>query len=222
VTGTTPSRPEPEPATPVPLREQQRAHTRGKLMESARHIFAVRGYPSATVDEIAREASASRATFYLHFRSKAEIAAALVDDGIPFGVARYHTLDRLLCANGPDLARQLHEWLSEWTDIWTQGADASHAMLQAAILEPEVEARRLQLSAALIDGLSGYFEQMPESQRAAARERALVLEIMTQQILAHASMGRLPVSNADMLAILVAIWLQVLVEDAPRPLSRPS
>lgn len=184
-------------------------------MEAARQVFAVRGFPDATVDDIAGQAGASRATFYLHFRSKAEIATALVDEAIPFGVARYHTLDKLLCDRGPQLRAQLHSWLSEWLDIWTEGAETGHAILQASTLEPDVEAHRLQLSAALIDALDCYLGQMPEADRQAARDRALVLEIMTQQILSRASMRQLPISDAEILAILVEMWYRTLVEDAP-------
>ena len=69
-------------------------------MESARQVFVTRGFPDATVDDIAREAGASRATFYLHFRSKVDIAAALVAEGMPFAVAQCRTLDKLLCDGG--------------------------------------------------------------------------------------------------------------------------
>jgi AcrR family transcriptional regulator len=199
----------------VPLREQQRAFTRSKLMESAKQVFAARGFPDATVDDIAREAGASRATFYLHFRNKTHLAAALVDDARPFAVSRYHKLDAMLCEGGQQLREQLHLWLSQWLEIWAARAEASHALLQAAMLEPDVEAHRLQISVALIDALECYLGQMPEGDRQAVRERALVLEIMTQQIFALASMRQLPVGDEEMLVILVGMWYQTLVEDAP-------
>ena len=78
------------------LREQQRAYTRQRLIEAAGQVFATRGYPDATVDEIASEAGASRATFYLHFKGKTELVAALVEESVPFTVERYRLLDELL------------------------------------------------------------------------------------------------------------------------------
>jgi len=206
----------------VPLRGRQRAVTRSRLMESARQVFAARGFTDATVDDIAREAGACRATFYLHFRSKTELAAALVDEGTPFGVARYRTLDALLCERAPQLRERLREWLAEWVEIWIEGAEASHALLQAAMLEPEIEEHRLRQSAALIDALKCYLGQMPEPDRVPARERLLILEIMTQRILSLASMRQLPIGNEEMLTILVDMWYHTLVEQAALRASRHS
>ena len=138
-----------------PLREQQRAFTRKRLIEAARQVFAERGYPDATVDEIASEAGASRATFYLHFKSKAELASALVEDATPFAVERYRLLDKLLASGGPSLRGKLRDWLSDWLGIWSQSVQASHALLQAAMLEPGVETQGLRQSEALVDALQG-------------------------------------------------------------------
>jgi AcrR family transcriptional regulator len=199
----------------LPLREQQRAFTRSRLMEAAKQIFAANGYTEATVDDIAREAGASRATFYLHFKSKSELAAALVDDGIPFSVSRYEALDTLLDENGPGLRKQLHSWLSDWLVIWIDGADAGHALQQAGMLEPEVEAHQMHLSETLIDSLERYLGSMPKSARAAGRGRALILEIMTQRIFALASRSKLPIDNKTVVDILVGMWFEVLVENRP-------
>jgi AcrR family transcriptional regulator len=186
-------------------------------MEAAKQIFAANGYPEATVDDIAREAGASRATFYLHFKSKSELAAALVDDGIPFAVSRYEALDALLDKNGPGLRKQLHSWLSDWLVVWIDAANSGHALQQAGMLEPEVEAHQLHVSETLIDSLERYLGSMPKSARAAGRGRALILEIMTQRIFALASRSKLPIDNKTVVDILVSIWFEVLVENrAPR------
>ncbi len=205
----------PESVAAVPLREQQRAYTRSKLLESARQVFVTRGFPDATVDDIAREAGASRATFYLHFRSKIDVVMALVEEGTPFAVARYKTLDKLLCDGGPRLCEHLHTWLSQWLDIWTESGGVWHALQAAAMLEPEVEALRLRQSATLIDTLERYLSQMPEAERKHARDRALLLEIMTQRIFALASTRELPVGNDEVLSSLLDMWYHTLVEQVP-------
>ncbi|MGH3252555.1 MAG: TetR/AcrR family transcriptional regulator [Trebonia sp.] len=192
------------------LREQQRAYTRKRLMEAAGQVFAARGYPDATVDEIATEAGASRATFYLHFKGKTELVAALVRESTPFAVERYRLLDQLLVRGGPSLRDNLYEWLSDWLGIWRESADSSHALLQAAMLEPEVEEHRLRNSEALVDALEHYFAGLPEEERGPARDRLLVLEIMSQRILSLASMSRLPINNDHVLTILTDMWLRAL------------
>jgi AcrR family transcriptional regulator len=194
---------------PLTMREQQRAFTRSRLMETAHQLFAVQGYPDTTVDDIARAAGASRATFYLHFKSKAELMSAVVDASVPMAVETYHVLDGHLADDGPELPGRLRAWLADWLDRWTGEAQVSHALLQATMLEPEVEMHYLRLSEALVDGLAGYFDRMPPGARADARERALVLEIMTQRIFALASRSKLPVSEERLLDILAEFWLQV-------------
>jgi AcrR family transcriptional regulator len=67
----------------LPLRQQQAAFTRDRLLEAGRQVFSASSYLSATVDEIARAAGASRATLYLHFKGgKRELAAALLEEGL--------------------------------------------------------------------------------------------------------------------------------------------
>lgn len=170
----------------------------------------MRGYPDATVDEIASEAGASRATFYLHFKSKTDLAAALVEDVTPFAVERYRLLDDLLAGADSSLRDKFRAWLSDWLGLWSQSAQMSHALLQAATLEPELETQRLHQSEALVGALERYFAGLPEKDRATARDRLLLLEIMTQRILSLASMSRLPIDDSETLDILTDMWISVL------------
>src|ERR1700751_5372436 len=150
---------------PLSIREQQRAFTRRRLMEVAQQLFAAQGYPETTVDDIARAAGASRATFYLHFKSKAELMGSAIDAAVPMAVETYHVLDEQLADGGPQLPSRLRGWLAEWVERWTDGPQASHATLQATMLEPEVEMHYLRLSEALVDSLVGYFDRMPAGAR---------------------------------------------------------
>jgi len=55
---------------------------RSKLLEAARKLFSERGYQSASVGEITKEAEVSTGTFYLYFKSKPEIFRTLNIEGI--------------------------------------------------------------------------------------------------------------------------------------------
>jgi AcrR family transcriptional regulator len=204
----------PEGDRSAPLREQQRAYTRRRLMEAGQQLFASKGYPETRVDDIARQAGASRATFYLHFKSKADLVTALIDDLMPFAVQTYHDLDGMLEEAGPRLPGRLRAWLAQWLEVWADGADANHAMLQATMLEPDVELHYLRVSEALVDSLERYHQRIPAEQRDAARDRRLILEMMTQRIFALASQSMLPVAADRLLDILTEMWLEVL---APGP-----
>lgn len=66
--------------------------TREAIMDSALALFADRGYDAVRVEDVAKAAGVSRATFYNHFSEREEILAALIE--------------RLLSADGvaPDVA----------------------------------------------------------------------------------------------------------------------
>jgi AcrR family transcriptional regulator len=55
----------------------KRERTRARLMDAAVGIFASVGYESASVNEIARAADVANGTFYLHFKDKDAIVAAV-------------------------------------------------------------------------------------------------------------------------------------------------
>jgi len=65
-------------AVPKPtMRDRHRAMTRDQIMTSALEAFAERGYVATTVDDIVQRAGIGRATFYLHFDSKAAVLREL-------------------------------------------------------------------------------------------------------------------------------------------------
>ena len=67
-----------DPTGPL-SREQQRSETRTALLESARRVFADRGYHQANLAAIAREAGYSKGAVYSNFANKAELFLAVMD-----------------------------------------------------------------------------------------------------------------------------------------------
>jgi AcrR family transcriptional regulator len=195
----------------LPLRQQQAAFTRDRLLEAGRQVFAADGYLAATVDDIARSAGASRATFYQHFKGgKRELAAALLDEGLPGERRRFRELDALLDEDSPLLRKQLYGWLAERLDALADISNGSQALLQAAMLEPDLEAHLLRICEAQIDSLDGYLQNVPVAARTGARTRVLLLEITTQRTLALASASRLPAANNSVLETLADMWFESL------------
>lgn len=60
------------------LRQRQKQLTRETLLAEALRLFGDNRYHATTIDEIAAAAGTTRATFYLHFSSKAELMRALI------------------------------------------------------------------------------------------------------------------------------------------------
>lgn len=56
--------------------------TRDRLFEAAVALIGERGYTGTTVDEIVERAGVAKGTVYYHFKSKAELFSALLDDGL--------------------------------------------------------------------------------------------------------------------------------------------
>jgi AcrR family transcriptional regulator len=199
----------------LPLRQQQAAFTRDRLLEAGRQLFAADGYVPVSVDEIARAAGASRATFYVHFRGgKCQLATALLDENLPRERSRFRALDALLDEDCPLLRKQLHGWLEERLDALTDETDVSHALYQAAIVESRIEEHQLRICEAVIDTLDRYLGDRAGPARIAVRTRVLLLEIGTQRALALARMSRLPADSV--LETLADLWFETLSADQRR------
>ena len=60
-----------------PRRTESEAVRRAQLLKAARKVFRAKGYDSASVAEIVREAGVAQGTFYIYFPSKRDAAVAL-------------------------------------------------------------------------------------------------------------------------------------------------
>ena len=59
-----------------PLRQKRKAATRSSLIESARALFAEKGYDDTTLEQIAEHAGLHVQTVYRHFATKQDLATA--------------------------------------------------------------------------------------------------------------------------------------------------
>src|SRR5689334_6977358 len=100
------------------VRELQRQLTRRLLLDAAARLFAAAGYTATTIDEIAAEAGANRATLYLHFDGKEALARALLDDVYEMSRAQLASL-----AQEPQWTRPvLRAWIAANAELWPRGA----------------------------------------------------------------------------------------------------
>lgn len=68
--------------TKLTMRDRHRLLTRDHITTAALEAFAERGYVATTVDDIVQRAGIGRATFYLHFDSKAAVLRELRDSAM--------------------------------------------------------------------------------------------------------------------------------------------
>jgi AcrR family transcriptional regulator len=103
-------------------REESRALTRAKLLESARVVMTQEGYEGASVDRIAEEAGFSKGAFYSNFSSKEEIFLELLETHSMQDVDEIAAILEQV-----DDSHELIDVISDWAA--TRSTDASWGML---------------------------------------------------------------------------------------------
>ncbi|MDZ4091141.1 MAG: helix-turn-helix domain-containing protein [Arthrobacter sp.] len=127
------------------LREAQKQLTRDMIVDRALELFTEKGYAATTIDEIAVAAGTTRATFYAHYPSRADLMRDFM--------ARVNAvLDR---ADGPDRATTAAElvdavrggklegilaWLESRAALWPVFRPYLDVLDEAAAVDPEVRA----------------------------------------------------------------------------------
>jgi AcrR family transcriptional regulator len=103
-------------------REESRALTREKLLESAYLVMAREGYEGASIDRIAEEAGFSKGAFYSNFSSKEEIFLELLESHSLQDVAEI--TQKLENVTDP---HEIIEVIARWAD--SRSGDSSWGML---------------------------------------------------------------------------------------------
>ena len=100
-------------------RQQKKAESRRRILESAREIFFRDGFMSANLDEVAEKAGVAKGTLYRYFESKADLyVAVLADNGKVF------TDKMSQVAEGPGkVTDQLWAIADFYVDHWTRHQD---------------------------------------------------------------------------------------------------
>lgn len=124
-------------ATQTKMKKAER--TRQLLLDAALRIIGRKGYTSATVDEIVKEAGVSKGVAYYHFKSKAAIATGVLDKGLNDVAQKF----RIIAGESDDavaaLGSMLEIFASElydnrafaqflMTELWRDGRAWSEAM----------------------------------------------------------------------------------------------
>jgi AcrR family transcriptional regulator len=110
------------------------ARTRACLMDAAVALFARDGFEAASVNEIARLAEVANGTFYVHFRDKDEIAAA-----VAFTVAA-HIVGQLDAAmtDVDDAVERVSLATRRFVDLASSQPDWGRALFRAVWLFPRL------------------------------------------------------------------------------------
>ncbi|MDR5682984.1 MAG: TetR/AcrR family transcriptional regulator [Armatimonadota bacterium] len=135
---------------PASTRQQrlaaQKDHTRGRILQAARTVFAARGYHGTTMDDVAREAGLSKGALYVHFPGKEDLFVSLVED------CAAALAERVLAAIGAAEggANKVAAALRAAVEAFSENESLTRLLLIEAVgLSPALEQKRFALQAAL-------------------------------------------------------------------------
>jgi AcrR family transcriptional regulator len=113
-------------------RDERKARTRERLLETAREVLLERGYNAATLDGIALAAGVTKGAVYSNFASKAELFLAVLDARTEWRAPQFERA-RQVSGTIEDLARQHARnavaddpdgrWASVLVEAWAAAVD---------------------------------------------------------------------------------------------------
>lgn len=109
-----------------------------RLLEAAKTCFSRLGYENCTVDDIAREAGASRPSFYVYFQTKAAAAEALADS---VGIFILKDLEALASLGRDATVEDLTQWVRGRFATTAEQAEYMRIFRHVAAAEPTFPAR---------------------------------------------------------------------------------
>lgn len=190
-------------ATPS-LREAQKRFTHQRLVDAAVEVFERDGYAAARIEDIAAAAGASRATFYLHFKGKAEIVNEIfMDVLLPDSDAIYESLRDLADPSW----EQVREFVAGTLTYWDRHRAELQILNQAVAIEQEAIAPTW--SAALLETsgvLARYMVELRGLDPEAARVRAILLIAQLDRFYFFRQLPNVELDQDTVLDALADIW----------------
>jgi AcrR family transcriptional regulator len=161
------------------IREEQKEMTRNRLLDAAMGVFTKVGFRIATIDDIMKRAGANRATFYLHFKDKIDLAAGLGRRMEPATTQRLKMLDNLA---EPTLA-EIRAWLENEFRASKETRVMLHVMHEAITSDPRFGAQYLSYLGRIADRtMVRTLSRWPEERRDIIRSKIVCLLIMLQRV----------------------------------------
>nr|WP_321182462.1 TetR family transcriptional regulator [Mycobacterium kansasii] len=156
------------------LRERQRLSTRELIMAAAKQCVREGGYAAATVEQIAEVAGVARATFYLHFKSKAALARAVIDD------LRQRSRPKLAHEEGASVSHdELVALIRSWIRFYRAEVDGFRLWHEAVSVDVGVDSMIDAAESSVVSAVAGHTAW---SNRVLAARADLIAAMMVLQL----------------------------------------
>jgi AcrR family transcriptional regulator len=133
-----------------PVRQEQAAQTRARILDAAGRLFESGGYARTTIVAIAEQADVASDTVYAIFGSKSRVLTALVDQRLaPAGDVR-NVLDRpqaQAVRDEPDQRLQLQAFARDMAAVSARVRPIYEILRTASAVEPEMAAIHAEMDA---------------------------------------------------------------------------
>jgi len=188
------------------LRDEQKRLTRRRLIEGALAAFQRRGYAATTIEDIVAEANTSRATFYLHFKSKADVVLVITQT-----LGRRWRELYLELTSGEGLSRQdLYEWFDAMFENYETNRASLDAISQAIAIEPEVAEVNLANTQESIAVMAESIQRWYGGDQEDARTRAALLLVQMDRFFHLWVIRGVPFDRERAVGTLTDLWLSGL------------
>ncbi|CAN5269575.1 N/A [soil metagenome] len=125
-------------APKLTMRDRHRNLTREHILAASLEAFAERGYVAVTIDDIVRRAGIGRATFYLHFDSKAAVLRELRSTRMTVWA------DQDAPRGGKSGRPTIRAFFDKVVDFYTSSPELYMVLHQARAADPEFAAAHLE------------------------------------------------------------------------------
>lgn len=195
------------PAKPIPLRRQQRDFTRQRLVDAARELFLSKGARATSVDDIAKAAGTSRATFYAHFTDKQDVIRELARGMWEAAFTVYGEFSKLDSWTHASIGG----WMGRLFEAWERHAGTTGIVVQELI--SELRADFLEKLEQRVDVLIGHNPLWNRFSREEGRRRACLLLFQLERALEAHHYGGWTDDRQALLLTLTDIWVTTLNSD---------
>jgi AcrR family transcriptional regulator len=153
------------------LRDEQKAYTRRRLIETALEVFSKHGYANSRVEDITAALGSSRATFYRYFDGKADVVKELVVPVSQQSVILYGELAQLATPSRDEL----RAWMERKVSWWETNMQVLDIAQQVLSIEPAFTSAYMETMGSSADAMCELLVRLTGAERSLARLESLML-----------------------------------------------
>lgn len=194
-------------AKPIPLRKQQKDYTRQRLVDAARGLFARDGTRGTSVDDIAKAAGTSRATFYAHFTDKQDVLRELARGMWETTFSLYERFGALEDWTHASISG----WLHQIFEAWERDGESVYVVVQE--MPGELQAEFLVDLQKRVAALMSSNRNWSRFSANEAERRACLLIFQLERSMSAVHWGGWTVDREALLQTLTDVWVSTLRGD---------